>query len=339
MVNICLITEYYHPSYGGQYTALRSVMDICKHKRLDYTIIHKKSEKYKKKKLLERIISNSDIVHIFGGWTLFYLKVQKIAKNFNKKIIVHTMGFYEPWSMAQKKFKKFIAWKLYQEKLLLNADVIHCASKIEEINIKKLNPFFRTKVIPFGIKKNFFINKPEKKINKRFIFFSRLHEKKGLDYLLKAWSNFDSSGWKLDIIGSGDISRYEKISKTYNLKNIKFLKPIYGELKKKLLFKKYDILILPSQNENFGIVILEALARGLLVLTTNETPWNILQDKSAGWVINYSFEELCLVLNEIINKKQDFHRRRAKSISIARNFTYDKVSEKYSKLYYKLAKH
>tara|TARA_B100000035_G_C20926700_1_gene521061 strand:- start:499 stop:840 length:342 start_codon:yes stop_codon:yes gene_type:complete len=107
---------------------------------------------------------------------------------------------------------------------------------------------------------------------------------------------------------------------------------------KKKLFSKYDILILPTQNENFGMVILEALARGLLILTTNETPWNIIQEKKAGWIINYSFIELCLAINEVINKKHNFYLRRKRSISIAQKYEFKKVSEKYYKLYCKLAK-
>ena len=74
--------------------------------------------------------------------------------------------------------------------------------------------------------------------------------------MLRAWSFFDKTGWKLDILGTGDISKYEKISKKKNLKkNIKFLKPVYGDSNKKKLFAKYDVLILPTQNENFGMVI------------------------------------------------------------------------------------
>ena len=114
------------------------------------------------------------------------------------------MGYYEPWSLAQKQIKKKIAWKLYQEKLLLSADTIHCASKNEEFNIKKLNPLFKTEVVPFGLKRKFLFKKVLKKTNKKFLFFSRLHKKRGLDFLLKAWSFFDNTGWKLDIVGSGN---------------------------------------------------------------------------------------------------------------------------------------
>ena len=105
-MHICLITEYYHPSYGGQYAAVKSLREICNFKKLNYSVIHNKSHLFKNKKLLENTISNSDVIHIFGGWTLFYLKIQKLAKKLNKKILIHTMGYYEPWSLAQKQIKK-----------------------------------------------------------------------------------------------------------------------------------------------------------------------------------------------------------------------------------------
>ena len=59
-----------------------------------------------------------------------------------------------------------------------------------------------------------------------------------------------------------------------------------------------------------------------MVLTTNETPWSIIQKQKAGWIINYSLIELCLALNEIINKKHDFYLRRKRSISIAKKYEF-----------------
>ena len=61
-----------------------------------------------------------------------------LALKLDKKIIVHPMGFYEPWSFSQKKIKKKIALHLYQKKILLKADLIHCASHNEKKNIYNL---------------------------------------------------------------------------------------------------------------------------------------------------------------------------------------------------------
>ena len=115
-MNICLITEFYHPSYGGQYAAVKKFKDICDYNKLNYSVIHSKSELYKNKKLLEKTLLKSDLVHIFGGWTLFYLKIQKIAKKL-KKIIIHTMGYYEPWSLAQKQIKKKNSLEIISRKI------------------------------------------------------------------------------------------------------------------------------------------------------------------------------------------------------------------------------
>jgi hypothetical protein len=46
---------------------------------------------------------------------------------------------------------------------------------------------------------------------------------------------------------------------------------------KKILFNKYDFMISPTKNENFGIATLESMGRGLSVLTTNKTPWNSIK--------------------------------------------------------------
>ena len=70
-MKICFITEHYNPKFGGQYTAVKCVADMCKLKKIKYTIVHTKSNCFLDKKKLIKVIKNSDIIHIFGGWTLF----------------------------------------------------------------------------------------------------------------------------------------------------------------------------------------------------------------------------------------------------------------------------
>ena len=143
--------------------------------------------------------------------------------------------------------------------------------------------------------------------------------------------------WKIDIIGYGDQNYYKKKYKLDKNKNIKFLKPFSNKNKKFILFDKYDFLILPSSNENFGIVILEALARGLPVLTTNETPWNEIQEKNAGWIINDSLVELKILLYKIFeSSKKDMLIKKRNTIKIAKYYTKENLSKLYVKAYKKL---
>ena len=71
---------------------------------------------------------------------------------------------------------------------------------------------------------------------------------------------------------------------------------------------------MPTISENFGLVILESLSRGLPVLTTNETPWENIQTDNAGWIINYSIIELKLVLFQILMKKKDLISKKKKTL-------------------------
>ena len=336
-MKICFISEFYSPIYGGQYTSVKGIIDICKLRKIKYMVIHKKSKIYDDKKSLEKSISECDIIHIFGGWTLFYIKISLLAYKLKKKIIVQPMGFYEPWSLNQKKIKKRLAWFLYQRKLLRQADLVHCASKKEEHNIKKLDEKIKTTILPFGINKKNINKNSLKKVKNKCIFFSRLHKQKGLDILIEAWTEINNPNWKLDIIGFGNQKCYKDII-NHKKSNIKFLQPVSNTSKKNKLFDKYDLLVLPTTSENFGLVILEALGRGLPVLTTNETPWIDIQNKNAGWIINYSVTELKLVLNQIFDtKKKEFFVKKKNAIKIANNFSKEKLSNQYFKIYKSLS--
>ena len=175
-MKICFFSEYYSPKYGGQYASVKGTVDICRLNKLDYAIIHKNSKNYLDNKKLEKILNSCDIVHIFGGWTLFYVNISLLALRLKKKIIIHPMGFYESWSLSQKRIKKFIAWNIYQKKLLIKADLIHCASQNEENNLKMLNKNFNTIVLPFGIDKKLIKKKIKKNISKKCIYFSKVEK-------------------------------------------------------------------------------------------------------------------------------------------------------------------
>ena len=166
-MKICFISEFFTSTYGEESIAIKGVIDICRLKKIEYTVIHKKSKIYNDKISLEKLIRKFDIVYIFGGWTLFYIKISLLAHKLKKKIIIHPMGFYESWALEREKVKKKIAWHLYQKKFLLQADLVHCATQNEEYNIKKLDKKIRTVILPFGINKKDIKKKFLNKINRR----------------------------------------------------------------------------------------------------------------------------------------------------------------------------
>jgi glycosyltransferase involved in cell wall biosynthesis len=334
-MKICLITDEYNPRTGGQYSSLNQISLQLKKNKIKHIIIHKQSKVLNNKYLLKKNLSSYDIFHFFGGWTFFYVKLSLLAFKLNKKIIVHPMGFYEPWSFSQKKIKKQIAWHLYQKRILLKADLIHCASDNEKKNILKLNKKFKTAVLPFGIDDNFIKKNSIKKLKKKALFFSRVHKKKGLIDLINAWKDIDNKDWTLDIVGDGEEKIYlKKLVLIKKYININFLDPIYKNNDKIKLFNKYDLFILPTKSENFGITILESLARGVPVLTTNNTPWKSIKKYNAGWIINKVDPELKLTLIKIFKfKKNIFFIKSKNSINLAKKFRWNLIFPQYINVY------
>jgi glycosyltransferase involved in cell wall biosynthesis len=334
-MKICFVTDEYNPRTGGQYSGLNQISLQLKKYKIKHIIVNKNSKIINNKSLLQKTLSSYDIFHFFGGWTIFYIKLSLLALKLNKKIIVHPMGFYEPWSLSQKKIKKKIAWYLYQKRFLLNADLIHCASDDEKKNILKLNKKFKTVVLPFGIENNFIKKKNRKKFKKKALFFSRLHKKKGLFDLISAWKDINNKDWILDIVGEGEEKIYlKKMVSIKKCNNINFLDPIYNNNDKIKLFNKYDLFILPTKSENFGISILESLARGVPVLTTINTPWKSIKKYNAGWIINKIDPELKLTLIKIFKLNKDiFFIKSKNSVNLAKLFRWNLIFPKYISVY------
>jgi glycosyltransferase involved in cell wall biosynthesis len=122
-----------------------------------------------------------------------------------------------------------------------------------------------------------------------------------------------------------------------NNSNINFYNPVYNKKKKFKIFDNYDLMILPSYSENFGMIVLESLARGLPVLTTVSTPWLNIKNKNAGWVINSSYNHLKLVLKKIfLYPEKEFTIKSMNAINLAKKFTWKNISKIYVKTYCKL---
>jgi glycosyltransferase involved in cell wall biosynthesis len=159
-----------------------------------------------------------------------------------------------------------------------------------------------------------------------------------LDVLIDAWIDIGNEDWTLDIVGTGNNIKYiRQINKTNKNIKINFFRAVSKKKEKKFLFDKHDFFVLPTKNESFGLVILESMARGLPVLTTNTTPWLNIQKKNAGWIINVSAVELKLVLYKIFClKKEDFNKKKKNSIKLASKFKWSKIFPLYLKMFQRL---
>jgi glycosyltransferase involved in cell wall biosynthesis len=109
--------------------------------------------------------------------------------------------------------------------------------------------------------------------------------------LVRAWHAVMPAGWECLICGpdeAGHTAEVRSEIQRLGLVDQVKLRPAVSGNEKWNLYRTAELFVLPSHSENFGIVVAEALASGLPVITTKGTPWEILNRFQCGWWIDDS---------------------------------------------------
>lgn len=290
-------------------------------------------------------IHKFDILHQHGIWMPISLYSLKIKRNSNLKSIIQPHGFLLPYSRNLAKRKKQVVFSLFEKKNLNSSNVLVACAEYEAKVLKELFPEKHVAIIPNGIPDEFFIaentrnHTMEKK--RRMLFLSQIIPVKGLERVLrsiKAIGVDEFLNWEFIIAGYEDVnykSFLDELISNLGLKSIvKFVGPKFG-LDKLNLIDNSDVFILPSYNENYGIVVAEALARGIPVLTTKGAPWDELVTNRCGfWVDNTELgikEGLLQVMSSSREELQEMGARGRKLIK--NNYLWSKTSLKTIEMY------
>jgi len=120
----------------------------------------------------------------------------------------------------------------------------------------------------------------------RFIFLSRVSRMKNLQFAVKLLDTAHGEV-QMDIYGPLDDQNYWKLCQKQIRRlpgsiRVNYKGPV-PQAQVTDVFVEYHFLLLPTLGENFGYVIIEALAAGCPVLTSDQTPWRELSRRQAGW--------------------------------------------------------
>ncbi|MCJ7735088.1 MAG: glycosyltransferase [Anaerolineales bacterium] len=247
-----------------------------------------------KSTLLNCSANQDDLIfHDNGIWLPYSRIVLDVARKIGAKVITTTHGMLEPWAMSYGRLRKLAGWHLYQRKRLMENNVLHATSPDEARNLRDLGLTLPITIIPNGTALPGPVDKEidKKSTKKTLLFLSRIHPKKGLLNLIQAMAQIKPPDWKVVVAGY-DEGGYQKVVKTAvkdaDLEEyFSFPGPI-DDRRKWDLYKAADLFILPSFSENFGLVVAEALAAELPVITTKGTPWKDLVDYNCGWWVEPS---------------------------------------------------
>lgn len=289
-------------------------------------------------------VDKFDILHQHGLWMPVSMLSKKMKKKTNIKKVVQTHGFLMPYSRNLSKLKKDLIFSIYERSNIESSDMLVACAKEEAIVLRNLFPNKTIAIIPNGISDEFFNTENKTKIfkrKKRMLFLSQIIPVKGLERIIKSFKEIGVNNfldWEFIIAGYED-PQYKRILENmitdFGLNDVvKFIGPKFG-LDKIQAFDNTDVFLLPSYSENFGIVVAEALSRGVPVLTTKSTPWGELESNNCGfWVDNTDLGIKNGILQILQSSKEELKEMgvRGKKL-ISEKYLWSKCALKTSEMY------
>lgn len=232
-----------------------------------------------------------DVVHVNCCWLPGCAAVQRIAQEKGYKVVLTPHGMLEPWIVKRHYWtRKLPALTLYQKAAIRKADCLQATAESERENLLKLGYNKNIRVVELGIDADGIAVKYSWARTKRILFLSRIHVKKGINYLIEAAEILreELTGYRIMVAGEGDADYVASLKEQVHAKGldhiVEFIGGVYGDEKWEL-FRTADFFVLPTHSENFGLAIAESLASGTPVITTTGTPWSDLNGTESGaWI-------------------------------------------------------
>ncbi len=244
-----------------------------------------------------------DLVHVVGVFSYPSLMAGAAARAARVPYLISPRGSLEPWALAHKRWKKVPYWGIFERRNLERAAAIHATSDEEARSIRALFPGARVFVSPNGVG---VVTPPAvERSQRQVVFLGRIHQKKGLDILVRAMSLVTRELPDAETVLAGpdderEWPRIEAIVATLSPRpRVRYLGPVSGDERWRLLASS-AVFALPSHSENFGIAVLEALACGTPAVVSRNCPWEVLEERGAGRWIENSPERFAAALVELL---------------------------------------
>lgn len=263
---------------------------------------------------IRRLCRDADILHLHGVWDRVLWTASVEARRARVPYVIMPHGMLDPWSLQQRAMKKKLAMFLYVRRMLNHACALHLLNEDESDLLAPLGLSVQSVVIPNGVfleeiadlppSDTFHAAHPELHGQPYILFLSRLHYKKGLDYLAAAFAIVarQYADVRLVVAGpdGGERENFQQWVKDAGIADrVHMVGPLYGSDKLAAL-SGARCFCLPSRQEGFSVAITEALGCGLPVVITEGCHFPQVSEVGAGIVTAPVPEQIAKALLHVL---------------------------------------
>ena len=279
-------------------------------------------------------------------YTLSTILGYLLAKREKAPFIVFPHGDLHKYHERRSKFRKILARKLIIDRILKESNAIVATSSGEYQELPN-SLMKKCRIIPYSQRveeipstQHLFLSPGRQ--DKRFLFCSRFDKKKNLPLLLKGFKlalSFDSE-LKIDIAGSGSRREESQINRLIKKLSIESNVTMHGWIspqKRAELLTQSVAMILPSECENFGLIVSEALSFGIPCIVSEFVGVSSFIDEySAGIVLpELTPEAIASSIQKILNSNQTLSSTAALNL-VTKEFSVSRVEREWKKLFLNL---
>jgi len=205
--------------------------------------------------------------------------------------VVTPHGMLDPWARARSVWKKRLVRLWFEDAHLRGAACLRATAEMEAEHFRSFGLSNPIAIVPNGVDTPPLVRSTrEPGALRKLLFLSRIHPKKGLPLLLRAWARLAPAhpDWELVIAGPDEVghtAEMQRLATSLALERLHWSGSVQGA-EKAALYRSADLFVLPTHAENFGLVVAEALAHGVPVITTRNAPWEGLEANRCGWWIS-----------------------------------------------------
>lgn len=289
---------------------------------------------------VDKFVQASNVVHIHGLWKKHSIGAGLIASRHNKPLVFSAHGMLEPWALRNKRWKKGPYSLFIERPNLSRAALLRALTGAEAEDYRRFGLKAPIVIIPNGVDTLqdaspdlTFDSWPELRGRRIVLYLSRIHYKKGVDLLAKAWSDVATAYPDAHLVfagpdSEGTQSMVEEIVKDNKLENsVTFIGPVFGE-EKASLFRAATLFILPSHSEGFSVATLEALSVGVPAIITKACHFQEVEDAGAGWCIAPTVNDILETLKCALSETStDLHSRGERGRALASKYAWPEVGK------------